>query len=266
MKNKYTVRQIKKEGQAAKRIVYQKKIKRITGAYGYWIPRIISPYITWVFLKFFPSINPDTVSIMMILTCMVAQIFIFKGLYLIGGLLLYFSIILDNVDGEVARLRNISSGGQGILLDLQYHFICWLFFLFLGLNLYLTTDNIQPLILGALTTFLGTYLRYTKVSYEKIIFQLNLNTNDENVKKVKNYIISNKLLDRIFAVIKVFRRQNSAIIVFTLCACLEFFFKEKIMLNFLRFYFLILLSTGAIVFIKNMRGNINVIMNNKSNE
>lgn len=172
MKSSFNVSQIREIGQAAKKEEYKSRLAKWTLGYGKWLPRLVSPYVTWAALKIFPGIRPNIISYMMLLICVGAQILLIKGFYIAGGIVLYCSIILDKVDGEVARLRNIYSY-RGIFLDFQYHFIYWLCFFSVGLGIYMREGSTYPLFLGITNSLLGAYLRYTILTYEKVMFKIN---------------------------------------------------------------------------------------------
>ena len=170
MKNSFSIKLIREIGQGVKKVVYKKRLGKWTLGYGKWVPRLISPYITWTFLKIFPGITPNMVSYLMILTCIGALILLLKGFFFWGGIVLCFSIVLDKVDGEVARMKSLYSH-RGVFLDYQYHFIYWLLFLFEGLGVYIREGTTYLLFLGSLNSLIGMYLEYTQISYVKVLFK-----------------------------------------------------------------------------------------------
>ena len=92
-------------------------------ARSYFVHRRISTVITWVVLNMLPGVTPNQISLIMLLTGIVGTILLampdpFSSA--LGLLLLYFSLLLDKVDGDVARFREQYSD-FGKIIDEWYH-------------------------------------------------------------------------------------------------------------------------------------------------
>ena len=118
--------------------------KNFALAKGYTWHRQISIYITKFLLTLSPKIKPNSVSFMMIVVSLAGCLLLLNhGLYIeiLGILLVYFGFLLDKVDGEIARYKNIHYL-RGVYLDELYHIlipsallICFMFFIFTKSNI-----------------------------------------------------------------------------------------------------------------------------------
>lgn len=116
----------------------------------------ISMYITKLLL--YTKISADYVTISMILLLIAGSISMaFGGLWMIfiGILLIHFTIILDNVNGEVARYWK-EDGIIGTFLEQVYHNLATPFIFFaLSYGVFLKTGFYSILIFGFLAAVLG---------------------------------------------------------------------------------------------------------------
>lgn len=98
--------------------------KNFASAYGYLFHRWISIYITNFFLVVFPAIKPNYISALMVVISLagVAMLAILAeaSWQILGIILVYFGFLLDKVDGEIARYKNLFPL-RGIYLDEIYH-------------------------------------------------------------------------------------------------------------------------------------------------
>ncbi len=78
-----------------------------------------SVYITKLLLC--TPITANHVTFLMLIFGIAGSILLFNGFFVAGLLVLHFAVILDNVDGEIARYRNERSM-MGKYLDVVYHF------------------------------------------------------------------------------------------------------------------------------------------------
>lgn len=113
------------------------KIEGRERPWGYkWLQRGPSIYITWFLIK--TPIKPNTISAFNLLVGLAAVYSVTQLNFwwqLAGILLLYLNLLLDKVDGEVARYKNIYSL-RGVYLDeINHYAIPPLFFLGLGWSL-----------------------------------------------------------------------------------------------------------------------------------
>lgn len=82
-----------------------------------------SIYITWLLVK--TPISPNTVSLLSILVGLLGAFLLLVphiGFFFLGLFFLYLNILLDKVDGEIARYRNTHSL-RGVFLDEINHLI-----------------------------------------------------------------------------------------------------------------------------------------------
>lgn len=134
------LRKICYEGSKAKRPLYME-----------WVTMKFSIYVTKLLL--YTPIKADQVTISMMLLTILGSIFMLFGtlkFLLIGILLIHFTVVLDNVNGEVARYRKEGSM-IGTFLEQFYHEISApLIFFSLGYGVFLQTGYNSVLIFGFL--------------------------------------------------------------------------------------------------------------------
>jgi len=117
-----------------------------------YVNRQISTRISGYIVRKGIGVTPDQVSVISCLLAIVSGFLLAMGKLIAGGVLVQVSSIIDGVDGEIARLRNIASKRGGFLdtmLD-RYSDIA----IYLGLAYYLVTSWAQaaPLSFGLLAT------------------------------------------------------------------------------------------------------------------
>ncbi|WP_306534117.1 CDP-alcohol phosphatidyltransferase family protein [Geobacter sp.] len=81
--------------------------------------RRFSIYLTWVLLQF--PLSPNAITLMGILTGIVASVLFGLNQWIAGLIVLQFTMLFDFCDGEVSRYRNKQSK-EGSYLDKLYHF------------------------------------------------------------------------------------------------------------------------------------------------
>lgn len=138
-------------------------------AHGRFISRKLSIYITWVFLKM--NITPNTATLIFLLSIIPACLFFLigsKSSVLTGMLFLQIWYILDHVDGEIARYRNLSSL-TGIYFDSIVHYIAHPFiFICLGYGL-LRRFNMPYIYLFASSSAISTFLIDILLGIKKVV-------------------------------------------------------------------------------------------------
>ena len=110
-----------------------------------------SIYITWLFLH--TPITANQVTIAEIFIVVLGSILMFFGnlwYILIGILLIHFTIILDNVDGEIARYRKKGSLVGMHLEDVYHQLVSYLMFFSLAFGIFLNTGWKSVMIFGFL--------------------------------------------------------------------------------------------------------------------
>ncbi len=152
------------------------------------VTKKISIYITKLLL--YTPIHADQVTISMILLVALGSILMAFGtlkFMLIGILLIHFTVILDNVNGEVARYRKEGSI-TGTFLEQFYHEISVpLIFFSFGYGVFIQTGYKSALIFGFLC---GIFSRSTVLSAIKSAVVKNAirdNKNDKVDEKLKKY-------------------------------------------------------------------------------
>lgn len=139
------------------------------GNFGYYVIRPISLYFTWLLLQTGLSANQITV---------LHGLFGSAGAVLLGfaddawrflGIaLLYFSYVLDNVDGEVARFRKQVSISGKYLDSVMHSVVNMLIFFGFGFGVYLQSGRIEAVVLGFLAGFFAqrfdVYAMYTEAT------------------------------------------------------------------------------------------------------
>ncbi len=113
-----------------------------------------SIYITKLLL--YTPIKADQVTISMILLAVLGSVLMSFGtlkLLLIGILIIHFTVVLDNVNGEIARYRK-EGNMIGTFLEFLYHEItATLVFFLLAYGVFLQTGYKSVLVLGFLCSF-----------------------------------------------------------------------------------------------------------------
>lgn len=109
--------------------------------------------LTWLILKLFPSVTANVITIAMLPFNVLAAILAYYGivsssplLIVLAFLVSFFSLCLDSVDGNIARIKKTTSI-IGVYLDRLVHNISHpMFFLVIGFGLYASTQEIIYLI------------------------------------------------------------------------------------------------------------------------
>jgi len=110
--------------------------------------RIFSIYITKIFLIF--KINPNIVSVLGFLMGIVGGYLYLNNQFLLGSILFLIALILDFVDGEIARYCKLSSKFGAWLDTISAHLLYPYFFFTLGLGIFFQTGIFRYVFLGAL--------------------------------------------------------------------------------------------------------------------
>lgn len=230
----------------------------------------ISIYITKLLLC--TRISADYVTLSMIFLLILGSIFIaFGGLWMIfiGILIIHFTIILDNVNGEVARYWK-EDGLIGTFLEQVYHNIAVpLIFFTLALGIFLKTGYILILIFGFLCAVFGRPIVLNSVKDAVIDERLR---EIKTGKRVKVYLIGKasikgggtkigKKLYKAYDIMREFWVYPANIVHITILVIVELFnarygFISQYMLFYIYLFVYGSVSTvvQAIAFIVNYRG------------
>jgi len=135
-----------------------------------WLNRPISIRLSKVLVSF--NITPNQISFSSFVISMIAAGLFTLGNYwflVLGGIIAQFASIIDGCDGEVARLKYLSSGYGGwfdAVLD-RYADA----FLLFGLTWYVYSQNLSPwaLVIGFIAIIGSFMLSYTADKYDKLM-------------------------------------------------------------------------------------------------
>ncbi|MFA6279084.1 MAG: CDP-alcohol phosphatidyltransferase family protein [Candidatus Paceibacterota bacterium] len=156
------------------------RVKLQTNVLGHPIlQRVLSIYLTRLFL--ITNVTANQVSAAVLVVGALSAAAIFLGYIWLGFFLVYFSILLDAVDGEIARYRKTYSL-RGVYLDLVNHLITHGLF-FLALTFWVVEGLSDPLrqivlILGVLGAF-SMSLRRANGDLHRVLFVHQYSTHPE---------------------------------------------------------------------------------------
>ena len=155
------------------------------------IYRFISKYISYLFVKL--RITPNVVTVSHNIMEFMALFLLLTGdyaLFYVTIIVLVVGGILDNVDGEIARVTgNMSMRGE--YLDLLGHrTIHPLFFLFLSIGVYMNTNEISVLIAGAISGVAYTISEVASNVYKQMLYDKEKRSDIVRKVKIKHHIFS----------------------------------------------------------------------------
>lgn len=111
-------------------------------------------------------ITPNRLTVLSFLLAIVSAVLILRGDYSLlvaAGVILQISYIIDCMDGQLARYRNVASIA-GSFLDKWSDFVKFpLIILALSVSAYNATPTIAPIVFGISSVFLICYLPYLKM-------------------------------------------------------------------------------------------------------
>lgn len=167
---------------AERKLIETLKCKTNDGPVSRWLNRPVSIRCSILLVNY--NITPNQISIFSFLLSLVAAVFFATGDYLyllVGGILAQFASIIDGSDGEVARLKYLSSeygGWFDAVLD-RYADA----FLLFGLTWYVYLQDNAPLalIIGFLAIIGSFMISYTADKYDKLM----KNRIDKGIKGIR---------------------------------------------------------------------------------
>jgi len=134
-----------------------------------YLNRRISWIVTQTIIRYKLSLTPNQMSLITFLIGILASPFYIFGFPMIGGILAQLSSILDGVDGELARIRNVRTKSGGYLdtvLDRFVDFSVIISLTYFTAQYYGNTSFIYLLgILALAGTFLCTYVHVAFKAY-----------------------------------------------------------------------------------------------------
>ncbi len=189
------------------RVIAQPQKKVSNSWFNSIISRKVSIYITWIFLKLNLSANAATF-FHFTLGFIGPILIIYQNFYLnsLGSMFLIFFFIIDNVDGELARLYNCASL-RGKFIDYIGHYINNNTpIIAFGLHLYLITNLERYLFLSIFIYIVkngifGIHMtwKYLLVEFPRLLNKANKQSTDHSsrysyIKRTFHIIHSNQLL------------------------------------------------------------------------
>lgn len=153
--------------------------------------RYISKYISYILIRL--NISPNQVTIFHNIAELSSLFLFLSGnynLYYLTIFILFLGGILDNVDGEIARVtKNTSLKGE--YLDLIGHRIIHpMFFLFLTVGVYKNNLEISLLVAGAICALGYTISEVATNVYKQILFDKNQKVSADNIITKKHRLFS----------------------------------------------------------------------------
>ena len=205
--------------------------------------RLFSIYLTRLLLKINTPAN--LISIFGILFGIIGSIYFYLSNFLVGSIILQLWLLMDTLDGEVARYyyskhkqKNYLIKGE--LLDLNsHHLIHSLIFIGFSLGLYNLTKNINMIYLGIIALFSLLLNELIDLNKFKVLFYQNLRSDTNKIKKNKRlikklmFIYTFPSIVNIILIAALFNKVNVILyfygITFPIIALIKFFIN-----NFLR--------------------------------
>ncbi|OHA59648.1 MAG: hypothetical protein A2589_02205 [Candidatus Vogelbacteria bacterium RIFOXYD1_FULL_46_19] len=165
------------------------KLEKInSSSFIYRFQRMISFSVSCFLTKFFPTVRPNHVSLLAIISVLVAIILGLVVEYLdpylvvlIQLLVLFVSAILDKIDGELARIQQRFSQ-RGIYYDIVYHllYVLALYFI-IGLFFFVVSSSLSFLLGSTLLGFLMAMHKISGKVRHHIRFKINLEGHEKDI-------------------------------------------------------------------------------------
>jgi len=155
---------------AERKILDSLRGKTNDGPVSHWLNRLVSIRFSKILVNF--NITPNQISFFSFMLSMIAAGLFALGNYgylALGGIIAQFASIIDGSDGEVARLKYLSSDYGG-WFDAVFDRYADAFLLF-GLTWYVYSHNLSPWVLGVgFLAIIGSFmLSYTADKYDKLM-------------------------------------------------------------------------------------------------
>lgn len=165
------------------REIIQKRKKNYQESYLFDLTRAWS--LPFTYLVYHTPLTPNMISMLSFVVLLAACAFIVKATpaaTLIGGILCWFSWVFDCVDGEIARLKGLSSDFGAWFDGVLDRLGDIVLFVAITINLYLQSPNLIVVIVGLLATVSTTLWRLNAL-YTKTVFNLPL-TSKSPLKRI----------------------------------------------------------------------------------
>ena len=153
------------------------------------VTKKISIYITKLLL--YTPIHADQVTISMILLVILGSILMSLGnlkLMLVGVLIIHFTVVLDNVNGEIARYRKEGSMTGTFLEQLYHELSVPLIFFSFAFGVFLQTGFKSVLIFGFICAILSRSVVLSAIKSAVVKNAIRDTRLGNNPEKIKKYI------------------------------------------------------------------------------
>ncbi len=243
-----------------KKVHFQEEKKQRLGFYMNHIANPVSYPLFKLLVR--TPITGNQISCMILILGLVSPLFIAIGLKryaIIGCLLLQLAVVLDCIDGSIARYRHQESY-MGLYFDYLFHNISVPFLFFgIGVNSYNNSGNIMYIYAGfaiffliVLTNMLQAVKHVITITYiiprkkHKLISNVfkqweKIHQFSREIKSAKNYLIS--ILTKIMNFLNDFSHIFTIVLIFVLIDMLPY-----LLLFYLPFYFIIFIIKAAVEF------------------
>lgn len=209
----------------------------------------ISPYISYFFTRFLPFITPNQISFLWGFIGIFSFYLISLGGYnsmLIGILVYHFAILLDYVDGEIARATKKTTIGGTYLDGIFTYIFRGLILVAIGLGAYHTTGQIVYLYFGGISCLLLTFDNLNKLKvYETMIARRKFSffNDTKSLYKLESLQSFRKggFKQKLVSYVVEFLRPNAMF-------SLSFF---AILFNITGYYLILMIFISFLIFIKN---------------
>lgn len=234
------------------RVKCQQRPEKVNLKLSKYFYRPISIYITYLFLKL--NITANSVTLLSVLTAFIGSFFILLGGMVnltIGFFCFWFFYLLDFCDGEIARYNN-SNSLTGHFFELIVHYIVnILFFLSIGIKLYILTNNFYYLLFATLGVIGDNIIKLKDaVIWQTIcIEKLRLsNRNDTYKEKEDKYHVNIENIQK--KNIELNKEKNLIFQFLKKNILLSHFFANAIYLPFLITSLITLMFSLSLIFLK----------------
>ena len=217
----------------------------------YYPLRYVSSYISYFFVRFLPFITPNQISILWGVIGLFSFWLISLGGYwnmVIGILVYHFAMLLDYVDGEVARATKRTTVGGSYLDGVFIYMFRGLMLIALGIGVYNVSNKILYLYLGIFSSTLLVFDSLNKLKVYETMVGKSKSTLLKNIRRI--YKLENiqnfkgNFKQRIISYVIQLLRPNEMF-------SLSFF---AIILNVPQYYILLMAFISLFVFMKNFIG------------
>ncbi len=156
--------------------------KQTDGPISRYINRRISGLITWVIIKYEVPLTPNQVSLISFMLSVIASILYLTYLPLLAAILVQVSSIIDGVDGELARVKKLSSPLGAFLDSILDRFADILILASIAILAYEAIDNIYA-VLVSLAAITGDLM----VSYLHARSEASLGKHPVFIGKIRSF-------------------------------------------------------------------------------